>query len=167
MNTFLRSLSFLSAFAPAAVVAGAMNWFANGLDAYHITMVAVGAIGCLFPFIIIAGIAKQSETLSFQAKKVESQDWLVVAFIMTYFAPIFFKTTDYTAFLTIAVAAALVLAAIQAIPCHPVLQALRYRFYKVEASNGMVYILISRRQILKASDISTVHQISSDMLLEA
>lgn len=166
MNTVLRALLFLSAFAPAAIVAGAVNWYANGSDLRHAVMIAVGAIGCLLPFLIILAISQRAEKLRFQAKKVESQDWLFVVFIGTYFVPIFLKTTDYDVFLVVLAAGALLMAAVQLIPSHPVLQAFRYRFYKVEGSNGMVYTLIARRQILKASDISEVRQISSDMLVE-
>lgn len=52
------------------------------------------------------------------------------------------------------------------IPSHPILYLFRFRFYKIESEEGMVYTLITRRQILSPKNIKTVKIISSGMLME-
>ncbi|ENA26485.1 hypothetical protein HMPREF1487_09656 [Pseudomonas sp. HPB0071] len=52
------------------------------------------------------------------------------------------------------------------IPSHPILYLFKYRFYKVESDDGMVYILISNRKILSPKSITSVKKISDGMLME-
>ena len=48
----------------------------------------------------------------------------------------------------------------------PLMRVMGFRFYKTEASNGMVYTLISNRQIMDPKDVRWVKKISASMLLE-
>jgi len=85
---------------------------------------------------------------------------------LSYFIPLISNLEDLQVLALIIVVAAVLLATLDAIPCHPMLHVLRYRFYKVEGANGMVYTLISRRKLLSAADIKSVRQLSSQLLLE-
>lgn len=85
---------------------------------------------------------------------------------MSYFIPLITKLDDLQMLAWVSVVAAVLLATLEAIPCHPMLHVLRYRFYKVEGDNGMVYTLISRRRLLSAADIKSVRQLSPQLLLE-
>lgn len=166
MNTTIRTLFFLSAFAPAVVLAAAAQVYKNGGSAEAYGWIAAGAIACAFPLLIVKAAVTQAERLAFSAKKVESQDWLLVVFVVSYFVPLVSSLQDLGVLALLTVVAAVVLTTLDAIPCHPVLHVLRYRFYKVEGTNGMVYTLISRRKILSSADIKSVRQLSSQLLLE-
>lgn len=128
--------------------------------------IAAGALACVFPFIVIRAAVNQAERLAFSAKKVESQDWLLVVFVVSYFVPLVTSIEDLGVLVLLAALAAVLLSTLDAIPCHPVLHVFRYRFYKVEGSNGMVYTLIARRKLLTAADIKSVRQLSPQLLLE-
>jgi hypothetical protein len=52
------------------------------------------------------------------------------------------------------------------IPSHPVLYLAKFRFYKIESESGMVYTLITRREIRSPKNITVVKQISNSMLME-
>ena len=49
---------------------------------------------------------------------------------------------------------------------NPVLRVLGYRFYKAETANGVVYTLITQRDLLDPRHVKTVKRISGSMLLE-
>jgi hypothetical protein len=52
------------------------------------------------------------------------------------------------------------------IPSHPILYLIKFRFYKVESIDGMVYTLITKRIIRSPIDINQVSKLSSTMLME-
>lgn len=167
MNTTIRTLFLLSAFAPAVFFAAIAQVYKHGgsMEAYG--WIGGGALACVLPLLIISAASKQLSTISFSAKKVESQDWMLVGILISYFVPIITNLNDLGVLALIAVIAAVVLATLDAIPGHPVLHIFRYRFYKVEGANGMVYILIAKRKLLSAADVKSVRQLSAQLLLEA
>lgn len=166
MNLIIRTLFFLSAIAPAVVLSAAAQVYKHGGSNQAYGWIAAGALACIFPFLVIRASAAQAEELAFSAKKVDSQDWLLVVFVVSYFIPLISNLEDLQVLALIAVVAAMLLATLEAIPCHPMLHVFRYRFYKVEGANGMVYTLISRRKLLSAADIKSVRQLSAQLLLE-
>ena len=167
MNAIIRTLFFLSAIAPAVVVSAAVHLYKKGGSNDTYGWVAAGALACVFPFLVIRAAVTQTASLDFSAKKIDSQDWLLVVFVVSYFIPLITKLEDLQMLALISIIAAVLLATLEAIPCHPILHVFRYRFYKVEGVNGMVYTLISRRSLLSAADIKSVRQLSPLLLLEA
>lgn len=166
MNVIIRTIFFLSAIAPAVVVSAAAQIYKHGGSTQAYGWIAAGALACVFPFLVIRAATSQAEVLAFRAKKIDSQDWLFVAIVVSYFIPLISKLEDLQVLALILVVAAVLLATIDAIPCHPMLHVFRFRFYKVEGENGMVYILISRRRLLSVADIKSVRQLSTQLLLE-
>jgi hypothetical protein len=167
MNGFVRTLLFVSAIAPAVLVAALLQWWDLGLTFPVAGWLAASAIACIFPFLVIVTAARRSATLPFSAKKVESQEWILVGVVFSYFLPLILKVKDPETITTIVVVAGFLLATLDAIPSHPVLHLFRYRFYKAEGTNGVVYVLITRRRLLTAADIKNVQQLSPNLLLEA
>lgn len=166
MNAVIRTLFFLSAFAPAVVIAAAAHAF-RGLGSPELYgWLTAGALACVLPFLVIQAAYRQIEVLAFSAKKVESQDWLLIVFVVSYFVPLVTSLQDLSALALLTGVAAVLLATLDAVPCHPILHIFRFKFYKVEGVNGMVYILISRRKLLSAVDVKFVRQLSSQLLLE-
>ena len=166
MNVIIRTLFFLSAMAPAVVVSAAAQIYKHGGSTPAYGWIAAGALACVFPFLVIRAATSQAEVLAFSAKKIDSQVWLFVAIVVSYFIPLISNLEDLQVLTLIVVVAAVLLATLDAIPCHPMLHVLRYRFYKVEGVNGMVYTLITRRKLLAATDIKSVRQLSTQLLLE-
>jgi len=114
-------------------------------------------------------VAKSSELISFDAKKVESNDFMFLAFVASYFIPIIARASELDMAKTTIITSVIciILWCVSSIPSHPLLHLIRFRFYKVEASSGMVYTLISRRDIRDPKDIKHVKRISNSMLMEA
>lgn len=166
MNTFLRTILFASSLAPALLFSAVAQLWATDSDFESYCWIVASALTCLLPLLIIIEARRRTESMPFKAKKVESQDWLLVVFIVSYFIPIATKVTNVQTLACVFVIAAVLAATLEAIPTHPILHAFRYRFYKVEGENGIVYTMITRKPMLKAADIKSVRQLSSQLLMD-
>ena len=62
--------------------------------------------------------------------------------------------------------AGMVLWLMSSLPAHPLMRVMKFKFYKIESSNGVVYTLVSKRAILDPRDIGLVKRISPNMLME-
>lgn len=145
-----------------------MQYDLYGFKATVIYLIVVGALGTAVPILIMMSVVKSSESISFSAKKVESTDFMLFVFVAAYFMPIISHgiNLDMTKSILIALFFFSMFWLINNIPAHPVLTLLKYRFYKVESSSGMVYTLISKKDITDPKNIRQVKKISNWMLIE-
>lgn len=168
MRNSLRTLLFISAFSPALLTLAYVRYDEFGWRTDVIQLIAIGALGSLLPLAIVSLIAKHGEQFVIQAKKVESNDIVLLGFVASYLVPLVGKGADMSlnaiALLLLGIGALMWL--ITSLPAHPLLRVLRFRFYKLESSTGMIYTLISKRQIRDPRDVKAVKKISDSMLME-
>ncbi|MFA9275626.1 MAG: hypothetical protein ACEQSE_12215 [Candidatus Aquirickettsiella gammari] len=165
MNSFLRTLLFASSLAPAILIGAAAQIWNVGTNFEVYCWIAASALTCLLPLLVAVEASKRTAQTPFVAKKIESQDWLLVVFVVSYFVPLVTKISNLQTLGLIFLVAAVLAATLEAIPVHPVLHLFRYRFYKVEGDNGVVYVMITKRKLLSAKDIKTVQQLSPQLLM--
>ncbi|MBK1869963.1 hypothetical protein [Taklimakanibacter albus] len=168
MRNSLKAVLFLLAFSPALISVGAARLWSGGEFWDAIYYIIAGLMGTLSIIYVLSALKWHGEKFPFQAKKIESNDALLLGVIVTYILPFFVRAADVTVIVVIAifvVAWAIFWFTDSAIPS-PLLRVLGYRFYKAEASNGMIYTLISNREIRDPSNVKLVNKISGSMLLE-
>jgi hypothetical protein len=168
MRNSLKAVLFLAAFSPTLISVGLARLVSGGAFWDAIYYVTAGLMGSLSVVYILSALKWKGEAFPFTAKKVESNDVLLFGVVFTYIAPFFVKAADVT--IGIVFVLGLVVWTIfwftdAPIPS-PLLRVLGYRFYRAEAATGMVYTLITTREILDPRDIKTVKRISGSMLLE-
>lgn len=168
MRNWLKTLLFISAFSPVLITLAVIRYDLNGFNAEVCQLAIVGVIGSVLPLLIMKGIAKSGESLRFDAKKVESNDFMLFAFVASYFSPLLLKASDFSLGQAISILAVVgfLLWLIGSMPAHPLLRFLKFKFYKVESSSGVVYVLISKKEIRDPKDIKAVKRISDSMLME-
>lgn len=168
MRNWLRTVLFISAFSPALITMAYVRYDIYGWRTDVFQLTCIGLIGSLIPFAIIKLVKKHGESFIVQAKKVESNDFMLFAFITSYILPFVLKGYDVSvnSIVIILTMLGIIFGLINSLPAHPLLRAMKFRFYKFEASNGMVYTLISNREILDPKEIRTVKKISQSMLME-
>lgn len=168
MRDWLRTVLFVSAFSPALITLAYVRYDVHGwrIDVFQLGI--IGLIGSEIPFAIMMLVKKQGEAFKIQVKKIESNDFMLFAFIGSYLLPLVLKGTDVSvnAIAVILVIAGMVLWLMSSLPAHPLMRAMKFKFYKIESSNGVVYTLISKRAILDPRDIGLVKRISPNMLME-
>lgn len=168
MRDWLRTLLFLSAFSPALITLSYVRYDIHGWHTDVIQLGIIGLIGSTLPLAIMALVKSQGESFQIQVKKIEYSDFMLLAFIGSYLLPLVLKGADVSvsAIVVILAIAGVVLWLISSLPAHPLLRAMRFKFYKIESSNGVVYTLVSRREIFDTKDIGLVKRISQSMLME-
>jgi hypothetical protein len=168
LNNWLRTVLFVSAFAPVLIVVGGIRLGEKGFTMEVFQLFVVGTLGTFLPVLIIRLLARSGENFPIKIKKVEPNDFMFVMFLVSYTFP-FFNKVDQLTFNQIAVMAAVIFFVAlytNYVPAHPVLRIFRFRFYKVEAESGMVYTLLAKRDILGPGDLKSVTRISATMLME-
>lgn len=168
MRNWLKTVLFMSAFSPVLFSLAYVRYQSHGMDREIWQLMIIGIVGSTLPFMILYLIERTAEAIPIEAKKIESNDFMLFMFIASYLFPIAAKASDMNfneiAFFTLGIAA--VLWMVGFIPTHPVLRIFQFRFYKVESSSGVIYTLISNREILDPKNIRSVKKISNSMLLE-
>jgi hypothetical protein len=131
-------------------------------------LLIIGVIGTIIPILIIKLLWRSGESIAFDAKKVESNDFMLLAFVGSYLIPIIARASELQFDMIVILTSVIVIMLwiTSYIPSHPLLRILRFRFYKAESSSGVVYILISKRDIRDAKSIKFVKRISETMLME-
>lgn len=168
MRDWLRTVLFVSAFSPALITMAYVRYDVYGFRTDVLQLSLIGLIGSTIPMSIMTLVRSQGESFSIQAKKIESSDFMLLAFIMSYILPLILKGADVsvnTIALILAIAA-VVLWLTSSLPAHPLLRAMNFKFYKIESSSGVVYTLVSKRSILDPRDICFVKRISQNMVVE-
>ena len=169
MQNWLKTVLFVSAFSPTLLVLAGVRFYSNGsFDAITLQLVVVSLLGIVLPFLILKLARDEAQKENFTAKKVESADYFLFVFLGSYAAPIVMKMADIE-FLTASILVSLIFVVawlVSNIPSHPLLYLIKLRFYKVESSDGMVYILITRRTIRSPRDIKQVMKLSDGMIME-
>jgi len=168
MRDWLRTVLFVSAFSPALITLAYVRYDVHGWRTDVFQLGIIGLIGSAIPFAIMMLIKKQGEDFQIQVKKIESNDFMLLAFIGSYLLPLVLKGTDVSvnAIAAILAIAGMVLWLMSSLPAHPLMRAMKFKFYKIESSNGVVYTLVSKRAILDPKDICLVKRISPNMLME-
>lgn len=168
MRNWLKTLLFLSAFSPVLLSLAYVRYQVDGAHPEVAALILFGISGVAVTILIVKSIMRAGESIAFSAKKIESNDVMLLAFVGSYFLPIIARASELnmekTIIITVIIASLLWF--MSSIPPHPLLRILSFRFYKVESSSGVVYTLISRREIRDPRDIKFVKKISGSMLME-
>lgn len=93
---------------------------------------------------------------------------MLLAFVGSYLLPLILRSAEISvnAIVVVLVATGAILWLISSLPAHPLLRILKFKFYKLESSSGMVYTLISRREIRDPKEVKSVKKLSETMLME-
>ena len=169
MRNWLKTLLFVSSFSPTLLVLAGVRYYSIGTsDTLVIQLSIISMIGMLLPFLILRLVKKEMQRVAFTAKKVESADYYLLVFLGSYASPVVMKIAEVDFFMAIIAIGIIFIVAwfVSNVPSHPILYLFKYRFYKVESSDGMVYTLITRKVIRTPGDITRVMKLSSAMLME-
>lgn len=168
MRKTVKAALFAAAFSPALISVGVARVMSAGLSWDAVYYIAAGAFGCLSIFYIMQALKWYGESFSFKVKKIEPNDAMLLGIVITYILPFFSKASDITATLIISIFSLgfMFFWITDSILPSPLMRLMSFRFYKIESDAGVVYTLISNRDILDPKDIKAVKKISNFMLVE-
>jgi hypothetical protein len=169
MRNWLKTVLFLSAFSPALLSIAISRYVTQGFCWSQAFYALAGLGGVVVGACVMRFLRTYGETLTFKAKKIEATDSAMLAVVATYIVPFVGKASDITisVVLGLTLLLTLVLWLTSALIPHPALRLLKYRFYKVESENGVVFTVITTRDLHDPKDLTQVKKITSSMLVEA
>lgn len=169
MRNSLKAAFYISAFSPSLISIGVARLVEGGNLWSAIYYISSGLIGLFSVLYIMHAIEWYGEEFTFTAKKVESNDAVMLGVTTTYMLPFFTNANNFTAEKVISlVIIAFVFFWFMDSPVPSPTLRIFYgiRFYKVESANGMVFSLISRREILDPRNIKLVKTLSGSFVYE-
>lgn len=168
MRNIIKTILFISVFSPALICVGIVKLTQEIDCLFGLIYIIIGFIGAFSTFFIFSMVESKCENLTIKIKKIESIDILMLPVFSTYVLPFLVKTQDVS-FLVIFCFSIFIIFLfwfMDSIPPHPLLKMLNFHFYKVESSDGVVYMLIAKRRIRNPASISRVKCLSDAMLVE-
>ena len=168
MRNWIKTLLFVSAFSPTLLALAFVRYGIHGVDTEVIQLSIISILGTALPLLILTMVTKSTEALKFEAKKIESSDFFLLAFVASYTAPIIMRAVELNLTIISAITSILVIVfwVMTSIPSHPILYLFKYRFYKIESESGVVYTLLTKRELKNPKQVQFVKTISHSMLME-
>lgn len=170
LGNLVRILFALTAIAPLSISVA----YVFALKGQNLRWALMASCFCLLlgalALWIVGNASERLERLPITIKKVKSADKEVIGFFVAYALPLLFKgevSTDLGAWGLAAALLLFVLWSTHALQVNPVLGILGFHFYEVETSEGITFLLITRRKINSALSITHVVQLSEYGILEA
>lgn len=168
VRNWVKTALFVSVFSPAVLSLALAKFLENSrLSIDILSLTALGLLGLASLKILLHFFEAESETFTISVKEIERNDALMLSIVSTYVIPFFTASrVDVAVILGLIILGAVVLWMMSAIPPHPMLRIFGYRFYKIKSASGVVYTLISRRDIPDPGEVKSVKRISGAMLME-
>lgn len=166
--TFASAVLFLSSYAPLFVALGLLDSFNCRLIAYACYGVAAASVVALW---LAFRSWRQLATAQVTVARARHRDADAIAYVATYIVPFASLGVD-TLQERIALAGFVLLVAVLYIQAHlfyvnPLLALVGFRLFEVEADNGRLMLVISRKKYLQTGTALRLHTLSDYVFLEA
>lgn len=168
LGRFAKLLLVLTSIAPIAIV---YAWvaFVGGKLQLAISLVAA----CLALLILCGWLIRYTmrniERFPFKPTEIEAADRENVAFLLLYLSPLFtseLSNINYAVVAPTIIIFALLTATGNSYHFNPLLGLAGWHFYKVKSAEGVVYVLITRKQLINTTAISEAGQLTDYILLD-
>lgn len=163
-----KFLLVLSAIAPVGLV---YAWVCVTEKRYDVAIILVaGSVFLVLICLFLLGFAKKKlERFPFRAAAVEAADRENIAFMLLYLSPLFTAQLDDLN-LSVLIPALLVFILMTATGYNyhfnPLLDLLRWHFYRVSSAEGVTYVLVTKKQLRNAGQIKSVGQLTDYILID-
>jgi hypothetical protein len=168
LGRFAKVSLVLSAISPVALVFG---WVAYRDGDFASAMYLLALCFLLVSIcIIVLWLAKNNlERFTFKPSSVEAADRENVAYLMLYLSPLFttqFSSLNLTVILPTVVIFAVLTATGNSYHFNPLLGLVGWHFYKVASSEGVIYVLITKKHLRNTGQIEEVGQLTDYILID-
>jgi hypothetical protein len=135
-----------------AIVAGALGLFA--------------VVCCL---IVLRVARKYLEAIPFKSKEIEAADAENIGFMLLYLLPLFTEKIEglhWELWVPTLIVFGIIIATGYGYHFNPLLGILRWHFYKITSTDGVTYVIITKKHIRAASQSLTVGQLTEYILID-
>ncbi|WP_332405569.1 hypothetical protein [Vibrio metschnikovii] len=157
-----------TAIAPVGFSYAWVAWFADKKEFAGLSIAA--SLFLVLVCIWVLRYAKNNlESFSFQVSSIEAADRENMAFLLLYLLPLFtasFDTLNWVVWTPILIIFALITSTGYSYHFNPLLGIMKWHFYKVGTPEGVTYVLITKKELRRASDPLVVVQLTEYIVLD-
>ena len=168
MGKLAKLLLAFTAFAPALLTYAAVSVI--NCDYWH---AAAFVAGCGLLVLLCAGLLRfaksRLQSRTYRTTTVETADNEVFGLLLVYLLPLIIRdlaTYNWLAWVLVTFVFCLVVATSYGYHFNPLLVFLGYHFYKVTETDGMPYVLITKRRIYRTRETLNVARLAEYVLVE-
>jgi|GEM_PF-412204 len=169
LGRIAKFLLVLTAVAPIGLTWAFADWRAHGFRQQQLTAGLVAVLLAVLCVLLIVAAHRQLPVSPFTAASVKHNDSEVVGFLVAYLLPLVSTNTgefDYAVLAFVSGLLGIVVATSESYSFNPLLTLFGFHFYEVESSDGVAYMLITRRHVRRCKDIETVAELTRSVLLD-
>lgn len=168
LSRFAKTLLTASAIAPISFV---YAWAAyhQGEGSVALIAVLVGVAAVAACMIVLRFARTGLERIPFKAQEIEPADSENIGFMLLYLLPLFtdkINTLNWEIWIPIVAIFSVITATGYGYHFNPLLGLLRWHFYKITSTEGVTYVLITKKHIRRASQVLSVGQLTEYILLD-
>lgn len=165
LSTLARLMLTASSIAPVGFTYSWVAWMQGNLRVALYSAIA-GAVAVILCVIVLSVSRSQLESMPFKSKEIEAVDAENIGFMLLYLLPLF---TEKISSLNWAVWIPTILVYVATgygYHFNPLLGLLRWHFYKITSTDGVKYVLITKKHIRSASQTISVGQLTEYILID-
>lgn len=164
-----KILLVLTAFAPVLLTYSFVEYQQNRVSALFLSLTLITLLLSLICYLVIKSAQQQLARMVFSVCEVKSADSETVGFVLVYLLPLI-NTTDVAVngpvLIFVLCLFAVVVWTTNAYHFNPLLGLLGFHFYEAKSSQNVVFLLISRRDIRRTTQITEVVQLTEYIVLD-
>jgi hypothetical protein len=171
LSKLVKLLLVCTSLAPVLFTLAFIEYRADTFWPTGATYIATAGLLAFVCWAILQAASKQLQIMPFKVTAASTADKEVLGFLLTYILPLLFTGTsgmsvDGSTVVFIVVLFGFVVWGTHAYDFNPLLGLLGFHFYEVTNSQGISYVLISRKHIVNVKDVSQVVQLTEYVVLE-
>jgi len=171
LSNLIKAVLVATSLAPVLFTLAFLEYRAGNIWPGGARYIGVAILLALICWAVLRAARTQLQVLPFKITSAATADKEVLAFLITYITPLLFAGTpaaaiDGATVTFLVLLFAFVVWGTHAYDFNPLLGVLGYHFYDVTNSQGISYVLISRKHIVNVKDVTHVVQLTEYVVLE-
>jgi hypothetical protein len=168
LSTLARLLLTASSIAPVGLTYAWVAWMQDELQV-AVWAAAAGLAAVVSCIAVLYFARKHLEAMPFASKEIEAADSENIGFMLLYLLPLFsgkISSLNWDLWLPTILVYAVIVATGYGYHFNPLLGILQWHFYKITSTEGVKYVLITKKHIRSAAEIMSVGQLTEYILID-
>jgi len=169
LNQVAKLLLVSTSLAPILITWAFADWRSRGWHSSQAMLLFVAATLAVCAMVIMRAASSRIDAISFRATSLKTADTEVFGFIVAYLHPLVsVRVGDFDIVLMafVGLLLGLVVWNTNTYSVNPLLGLVGYHFYEVANSDGVTFLFVSRRDLRRVADVSSVRPLARYVLLD-
>ena len=170
LSKFAKALLIATSYAPVLLTFAFADYIENGFKNSHITFIAIVIGLVILCHLVLTEAKRRLELLKFKITSVKTADMEIVGFVIAYLLPFVNSSSvhvNYAVLIFILILLLVITWTTNSYHFNPLLAFFGYHFYEVTTEGAITFLLITKKDVRKTSEIKSVVQLTNYITLDA